>query len=360
MRRMTRFCFTVPILFLAAATAVGAEPNLKSNKPPVTASIETTLSTASRQIRQFAFDGDPGTYFGSVQNPGMSDHFTLIFDEPVVVNSIAVVTGRPDSSDMLEAGKVETSVDGKTFHDRANFTAGVAYAILGSRPIRAIRIKPGQQLAHPLAIRELTIDSQPLVAAFKYPVEFIIDVTDAPEIKEWAEKVASVCEKSYPMINEELKSEGFKPPTTVTMALKNSYRGVAAAGGGRIVGSVKYFKDHPNDIGAMVHETSHIVQRYRGRNNPGWLVEGVSDYVRFFKYEPGKLGRIDPKRAHFNGSYRTTAAFLAFLTERYDKQIVQKLNAMMREGKYTKDALKQLTGKSETELDEEWRATLSR
>ena len=31
---------------------------------------------------------------------------------------------------------------------------------------------------------------------------------------------------------------------------------------------------------------------------------------------------------------------------------------MMREGKYTKDAFKQLTGKTETELDEEWRATL--
>jgi hypothetical protein len=133
---------------------------------------------------------------------------------------------------------------------------------------------------------------------------------------------------------------------------------VAAAGGGRIVGSVKYFKDHPNDMGAMVHETSHIVQRYRSRNNPGWLVEGVSDYVRFFKFEPGKLGRIDPKRAHYDGSYRTTAAFLAYVTDKYDKHLVQKLNAMMREGKYTKDAFKQLTGKTETELDEEWRATL--
>ena len=236
--------------------------------------------------------------------------------------------------------------------------AATAYAIPGPRPIRAIRIKPNERLAHPLAIRELTIDSEPPVAVFKYPVEFTLDVADAPEIKEWAEKVARVCEKSYPMINEELKSDGYKPPTTVTMALKNSYRGVAAASAGRIVGSVKYFKAHPDDIGAMVHETTHIVQHYRGRNNPGWLVEGVSDYVRFFKYEPGKLGQIDPNRAHYNGSYRTTAAFLAYLTNKYDKQIVRKLNAMMREGKYTNDAFRQLTGKTEKELDEEWRATL--
>jgi hypothetical protein len=39
---------------------------------------------------------------------------------------------------------------------------------------------------------------------------------------------------------------------------------------------------------------------------------------------------------------------------------VRKLNAMMREGKYTKDVFKQLTGKTEKELDEEWRATLKR
>jgi hypothetical protein len=234
----------------------------------------------------------------------------------------------------------------------------MAYAIPGHQPIRAVRIKPTEQLMHPLAIRELTIDSEPPVAVFKYPVEFIVDVADAPEIKEWADKVARECEKSYPMINDELRSDGYKPPTTVTMALKNSYRGVAAAGGGRIVGSVKYFKDHPGDIGAMVHETSHIVQRYRSRNNPGWLVEGVSDYVRFFKYEPGKLGRIDPNRAHYNGSYRTTAAFLAYLTGKYDKEIVLKLNALMREGKYSKETFKQLTGKTEKELDEEWRATL--
>ena len=40
--------------------------------------------------------------------------------------------------------------------------------------------------------------------------------------------------------------------------------------------------------------------------------------------------------------------------------LVKKLNAMMREGKYTKEVFKQLTGKTETELDDEWRATLGK
>jgi hypothetical protein len=161
------------------------------------------------------------------------------------------------------------------------------------------------------------------------------------------------------MINEELKSDGFKPPHAVKLALKSDYKGVAAASGNRITGSVRFFTAHPEDLGAMIHETVHVVQHYpRRRNNPSWLVEGVADYVRFFKYEPGKLGRIDPDRAHYNRSYRVTAAFLAYLAETYDRQIVLKLNTIMRTGDYRPEVFQELTGKTVEELDVEWRANL--
>ncbi len=155
--------------------------------------------------------------------------------------------------------------------------------------MKAVRTRPTEDLKHPLVIREISVDTDdPAVTAFRYPIEFVLDVSDAPDMKEWAEKVARVCERQYPKICDELASDGFKPLTVVRLALKNDYDGVAAAGRGRIVGSVKYFKANPNDVGAFVHETVHCVQSYRGRGNPGWLVEGVADYVRFFQYEPTK------------------------------------------------------------------------
>ena len=346
--------------FLAALVPVLAIADEASSKrvEPVIATVETTLTTASGQIRQFAFDGDRSTYFLSAQAPSEADHFTLALDRPVAVTSIAVVSGKADGTEALDSGSLEVSADGKAFELLARFVEGSAKGTDVRGEVRAIRIKPGVA-KHPVAIREVTIESNPPVAVFRYPIEFVVDVTDAPEMKGWADRAARLCERWYLRINEELKSDGFKPPHRISMALKSSYKGVAEAGGGRIVGSVAFFKAHPDDFGAMIHETCHIVQRYQGRGNPGWLVEGVADYVRFFVFEPGKIGRInaDP---HYNDSYRTTAAFLAFVTDKYDKQLVLKLNTLMREGKYKHETFKELTGKTLEQLDGEWRASLGK
>jgi hypothetical protein len=345
------------LLFVLAPVVYGTVA--KGDDPAVSATIKTSLATAGDQIRQLAFDGDAGTAFVSAANFGADDHFTLVFDKPVAVRSLTVTTGRADGGDLLEAGSLELSPDGQVFERLATFVQGVAELKSDDRSVQAVRIVAGADLSHPLVIRELALDSQPAVAVFRYPVEFIVE-SDAPEMQEWADKAAATCQRAYPMINEELKADGYKPPRLITMTLKTDYRGVAATGGDHIVGSVTFFKEHPDDLGAMVHETVHVVQSYRSRRNPGWLVEGVADYVRFFKYEPGNLGPINAERAHYNGSYRVTAAFLAYLVEKYDKETVRKLNHLMRAGEYREETFRELTGKNLDQLDEEWRATLAR
>jgi hypothetical protein len=323
------------------------------------AAIETTMATHDRQIRQFAFDGDEATFFASEKGPSAEDHFTLVLDKPVSVKSVEAKTGRSDGSGKLAGGALEVSRDGKVFRTLGGFADGHARGGPVEEPVRAIRIKPGESTT-PIAIRELSIVSDPPVSVFKYPVEFVLDVKDAPEMQPWAEKVARTCERAYPMINEELASDGFKPARLIRLRLSKSYDGVAEASNSRIQGSVEYFRRHPDDIGAMVHETVHVVQAYRRGHNPGWLVEGISDYIRFFKFEPGKLGRINAETAHYDRSYRVSAAFLAYLVEKYDKDLVRKLNAMMREGRYEDNEFQRLTGKTLGQLDDEWRATLGR
>lgn len=357
-----------PLLFLALAFAVSpvaADPIPVAPKPrPVSRTVpavaESSLATGNSQIRQFAFDGNPDTYFSSAKNAAKGDHLTLVLDAPVSVKSVKVTTGKPKGGDTLDAGILEVSADGKAFEELAKFEKGTATGGASAK-VKAVRIRATENLEHPLVVREVTIDSDPAVAVFRYPIEFVVDVADAPELKEWAEKTARVCERQYPMLCDELMSDGFKPLTVISMSLKTSYNGVAAAGGGKITGSVKYFTKNPNDVGAMVHETAHCVQLYKGRGNPGWLVEGIADYVRFFKYEGGNIGiKLTPERAKYDGSYRVTAAFLAYVVEQYDPDAVRKLNSAMRAGKYTPDVWKDITGRAVDELGREWQKSLAK
>ncbi len=340
--------------------AAGAEPATR----PVPVTVVTTLTTGSGQIRQFAFDGDPGTSFVSAENPTADDHFTLVFDRPVSLKSVAVLTGHHDGRDPLDAGALEVSADGKAFARLAGFDGGAARATPGGKEVQAVRVTgfAGAGRTRPLAIREFTVESDPPVPVFAYPVEFTVDVSDAPGMRGWAEEVARLCERWYPRLNEELKSDGYRPARRITMTLSRRYRGVAEAdpGAGRILGSVRFFQAHPEDVGAMIHETTHVVQNYRGRNNPGWLVEGLDDYVRYYLFEPGRNRPVDPARARHDAGYGVSAAFLAYVINTYEKNLVSKLNTLMREGHYTDEVFRELTGKALPELDREWRDSLRR
>jgi hypothetical protein len=345
------------LLLYSASTPERAQKR-GSSQQPVKVGIETNLASDSGQIRQFAFDGDPDTFFASAEAAGTQAHFTLVFDAPVAVSSIAVRSGRAEGGDKRSSGTLDISADGKKFEELGNYIEGSTRQATNGRKIKAIRLRPEPSQKRPLVLRELTVESDPPLATFKYPVEFEVDAADAPELSEWADQVARVCERAYPMINEVLRSEGFTPPHLIHLALKSRYKGVAATSGNRIVGSVKYFTARRDDVGALIHETAHVVQHYQGHDNPGWLVEGVADYVRFFKFEPGKIGPIDPKTARYDRSYRVSAAFLDHVANAYDKAIVGKLNAVLREGAYAPEVFEKLTGKTLEQLDEEWRQTL--
>jgi len=338
------------LLFIPARPSSAAEP--------IRAEVSCSLDSELPHIRQLVLDGDRATAFISAKNIEQGSRLTISFEHPVAIRSIEVVAAEPDGKNSLEHATLETSNDGQEFRRVADFQAGSAKAAKVEQPVQAVRILCQEAAAHPLAIAEIMIDSEPSVLAFKYPVEFVLDCTGAPDLKDWLTRAAEICDRSYTMINEELASEGFRPARVIRMAIRSNYRGVAATSGDRIVGSAAFFKRHPDDFGAMVHETIHVVQHYTHGDRPGWLVEGIADYVRFFKYEPGKLGRINPERAQYDHAYRESAAFLAYLVEHYDPLIVKKLNTALRTGTYKDELFETWTKKPLKQLGDEWKASL--
>jgi hypothetical protein len=197
----------------------------------------------------------------------------------------------------------------------------------------------------------------------KYEIAF--DTSQMPEIKEWVDKkLKPVCTEWYPKIVELLPSDKYEAPKRFTIVFHPDMQGVANTGGTRINCAGAWFKRNLDGeaAGAVVHEMVHVVQQYgrtRGKRNPGWLVEGVADYIRWFLYEPEKnRPHPNPARAHYTDSYRTTAAFLNFVLTKHDKEIVKTLNAAMRQGKYDDAAWKTATGKTADELWDEYVKTL--
>src|SRR5262249_36997365 len=213
----------------------------------------------------------------------------------------------------------------------------------------------------PLVVREFEIASDPPVAAFRYPVEFAVDVSDAPEMRPWAERAARVCERKFPVICDELMGDGFVPPTMVPLVIRTDAPWLAGSAGGRVIGSAGSFRATPDDVGALVHSAVYVVQRYPADPPaPRWLSQGIADYIRFFKYEPGRLDPLNPDLARCDGSSRGPAGFLASLVARYDPRLVTRLNAIRRAGRYDEGTWLALTGKALWELEAEWRASLPR
>lgn len=207
--------------------------------------------------------------------------------------------------------------------------------------------------------------------------EITIDTTGAPELSDWAEhKLAPVMAEWYPKIVAMMPSEGFVAPKQFSVNIRPG-DGVAATGGTRITANSKWLEGQLQNeaLGAIVHEVVHVVQQYGGgrqRNAggtrpPGWLVEGIPDYIRFFKYEPQIHGAdiywVKGRRnlaLNYDKLYRISANFLNYVVEKYDRDqtLIAKVNAACRDRKYSDALWLELTGKSIADLNDEWKAAV--
>ena len=202
-------------------------------------------------------------------------------------------------------------------------------------------------------------------------IHYTIDLTGAPDLTEWSAKaLRPVVEEWYPKIVALLPSDGYEATNNITLRYRTDMGKIPATADPAGVNlNAPWFRGElqREARGAVVHELVHVVQRYwqvrRGSSpakpNPGWLVEGIADYVRWFLYEPQTKGAEitagNIAKANYDSSYRITANFLNWATQTYDKDLVRKLNAAAREGRYDETLWKEWTGKTVQELGAEWK-----
>ena len=66
----------------------------------------------------------------------------------------------------------------------------------------------------------------------------------------------------------------------VVFTIDPDYDGVAETGNDKVRFNPRWLTAHPEDIDVVTHEAMHIVQAYT-HPVPGWLTEGIADYVRY-------------------------------------------------------------------------------
>ena len=228
-------------------------------------------------------------------------------------------------------------------------------------------IQPAEKTAAPA---EKTIVENGEIADGGY--RYTIETTETPDLTEWAHStLVPVIEKWYPLLVKALPSEGFTAPQTFSITFTNSYQGVAATAGNRVMCAPNWFRQNLKGeaLGAIVHELVHVVQQYGHARRPGavrgpgWITEAIPDYLRWYQYEPQSHGAdIRPgniERARYDASYRTSANFLNYVTTHHDKDLIAALNTAMREGSYDAEFWKKRTQHSVEELAEAWKKSLS-
>lgn len=185
-----------------------------------------------------------------------------------------------------------------------------------------------------------------------------IDVTEAPQAKAWADQAAKLVTQWFPLVCQDLATETFKPPTVFRLEFKKelsapAYTAGWGKSGAKMSISVPWITSHPDDFGMIIHEMTHAIQAYpeNQHGDAGWLVEGIADYIRFWRYEPDvPRPHINPAKASYHDAYRTTAAFLAWTSAKYNRSLVYDLDAALKAGQYKDELFKTETGKTVDDL----------
>jgi hypothetical protein len=164
-------------------------------------------------------------------------------------------------------------------------------------------------------------------------IKINLDYSETPHLKEWGKDAQQLLLKWVPQIGQILDENNI--PDEINLVIQNSDEGIAYADSNKIVVSSHWIEKYPEDIGLIVHEGVHVVQMYPNFE-PGWLTEGIADYVRWHLYEEKPLEWLPMSKNEkgWEDAYRVTGGFLLWLVKDKNTNIIKKLNLAMKTNTY--------------------------
>ncbi len=183
--------------------------------------------------------------------------------------------------------------------------------------------------------------------AFDKKIICAADIGESPAMADFAKKLVELCGNTAPKIKKKLIRDNFVPPKKISLTFKKKvcFNGdqdcyPAATIGSQILLSEEYFSKNLDDTGAVVHEIVHVIQSYPNEA-PGWLREGIADYIRYqlkFTSKTSFPHCNSPEYPYFDSGYWCSAAFFGYIAREYDDDVIAQLNQSLRQNNYS-DAL---------------------
>ena len=177
-----------------------------------------------------------------------------------------------------------------------------------------------------------------------------LKVSQVPQLENWGFHAKELIKLWSPRISRILDIEDY--PHNIDLTIQKSDEGIAFADSNAITVSSHWIEKYPEDIGLIVHEAAHLVQLYP-EFEPGWVTEGIADYIRWHLYEKKLLEwfPIGEDEKGYEAAYRITGGFFLWITIHKNADFIKILNTSMKNGEYEEAIFFQYTGK---DLDVLW------
>ena len=356
---------TLPTL-LTLATIIPALQAASMNE----AQITTTYPTKEKHPLALITDGKLDTYFQTTGDSKSGDTIQLSFPTPLPAGkTIRVHTGSVPSDDFLSKITLESSPDQQNWTAITTQRGSVLSATIPENT-NHIRLRATADSSKKLAVREIKITTAPspvLIQKGKasyqgktYNLTIAANLQGHLDLKPRFKEMATLYFKVWPKLVSMMDSPIDDTFRDVDIYFKANIPYPAYANQNHIVISADHLQKNKEDtIGVFIHELTHVIQHYP-TYNPSWFVEGSADYTRY-KLNPSDAWATR-HAANINhdkplGHYWDTAAFLFYLEDTYNKEIMKPVSIAVRNNTYQETIWKDLTGKGLNQLTEDYKVS---
>ncbi|MEV6974504.1 basic secretory protein-like protein [Kitasatospora sp. NPDC093806] len=148
-----------------------------------------------------------------------------------------------------------------------------------------------------------------------------LDYSRAPDLGPWLERQKQTIADYYSTISSLVTKGAWTPAPRFKIVLDPAITDYPAEARPwaipEIHANINYTRGNPNDTGFLLHEAAHVAF-FGHPERPGWLEEGLADWVRYYNFQPGTVHPLAPGDRYKSG-YSATAKFIDYVKNRYGR-----------------------------------------